>query len=142
MDITIGCDHAGFDLKLFLVHYFKDKGIKINDAGCYSKESADYADFGHAVAISVIEGSGTVGILICGSGNGISMAANKHKGIRAALCWIPEIAVLARKHNDANVLVLPGRFITHEDAVTCVEAFLTEQFEGGRHLLRVNKIEL
>lgn len=142
MEVTIGSDHAGFDLKQFLIQYVAGKGIKINDAGCYSQGSVDYADFGHAVAHNVIESVDTLGILICGSGNGINMAANKHRGIRAALCWMPEIAVLARKHNDANVLVLPGRFINHEDAVRCVDAFLTEEFEGGRHLSRVSKIEL
>lgn len=141
MKIAIGSDHAGFELKETLIGYLKTKSIEVSDKGCYSLERADYPDYGHAVATAVLNKEVDFGILMCGSGNGINMAANKHKGIRAALCWNPEIAVLARQHNDANVLVLPARYISVEEAKKCVELFLTEKFEGGRHADRVKKID-
>jgi ribose 5-phosphate isomerase B len=140
--IAIGSDHAGFDLKEHLIVYLKSKGIIVDDKGCYSKERADYPDYGHAVAISVLNKEADFGILMCGSGNGINMSANKHPGIRAALCWNPEIAALARQHNDANVLVLPARFMSNKEAEQCVDVFLTEKFEGGRHQARVEKIDI
>lgn len=142
MKLAIGSDHAGFELKEELITYLKSKQIEINDKGCYSLERADYADYGHAVANAVINNEVTFGILMCGSGNGINITANKHKGIRAALCWNPEIAALARQHNDANILVLPARYISIEDAYMCVDYFLKEKFEGGRHQARIDKIEL
>lgn len=141
MNLAIGSDHAGFELKQELIAYLKEKQIPTDDKGCYSTERADYSDFGHAVAIAVTNKEVTFGILMCGSGNGINMTANKHKGIRAALCWNSEISALARQHNDANILVLPARYITVEEAKKCVDVFLTEQFEGGRHLDRVKKID-
>lgn len=140
MKIAIGCDHAGFELKESLKLYLEDKGIEISDKGAFSLESVDYPDFAHEVAKSLEKKEAGLGILICGSGNGISMAANKHQHIRAALCWKKEIAVLARQHNDANILSLPARFITENEAKEIVDAFLNTEFEGGRHANRVNKI--
>lgn len=140
--IAIGSDHAGFELKQELVSYIKNKGIEVSDKGCYSAERADYPDFGHAVATSVVNGEVEMGVLMCGSGNGINMSANKHKGIRAALCWNSEIASMARKHNDANILVLPARYISKEEAFKCVDVFFSEEFEGGRHQQRIEKIDI
>ena len=139
--IAIGSDHAGFELKKQLIEYLKTKDTEIADKGCYSLERVDYPDYGHAVALAVINNEVDFGILMCGSGNGINMSANKHKGIRAALCWNPEIAALARQHNDANILTLPARYLTVEEAKRCVDAFLTEKFEGGRHADRLKKID-
>lgn len=142
MKIAIGSDHAGFELKAQLIDYLNNKQIDVSDKGCYSSERADYPDFGHAVANSVLNMEVNFGILLCGSGNGINMSANKHKGIRAALCWMEEIAKLARQHNDANILVLPARYISLSEAQKCIDVFLTEKFEGGRHQLRVEKIDI
>lgn len=138
--IAMGSDHAGFELKEELKKYLVGKGYFIMDFGAFSTESADYADFGHRVASEVEKGAFNFGLLLCGSGNGINMTANKHKGIRSALCWISEIAKLARQHNDANILTLPARFIDVEEAKACVDVFYTTPFEGGRHALRVKKI--
>ena len=138
MKLSIGCDHAGFSLKEFLKSNFNE--IEWLDKGCYSTDSVDYPDFAHAVATSIESGETSMGILICGSGNGISMAANKHAGIRAAIAWKPELAALGRQHNDANVLSLPARFISELEAVEIVKAFLDARFEGGRHQARVDKI--
>lgn len=140
--IAIGSDHAGFELKEKLIAYLSSKNVTNTDKGCYSSERADYADYGHAVANAILKNESEYGILMCGSGNGINMSANKHKGIRAALCWNHEIAALARQHNNANILVLPARFITEEEAFKCVDAFLIETFEGGRHQQRIDKIEV
>ncbi|MES2512643.1 MAG: ribose 5-phosphate isomerase B [Bacteroidota bacterium] len=139
--IAIGSDHAGFELKEVLITYLKEKQVTVDDKGCYSLERADYPDAAHAVAIAVVNNDVTFGILMCGSGNGINMSANKHKGIRAALCWNSEISALSRQHNDANILTLPARYISIEEAKKCVDAFLTEQFEGGRHADRIKKID-
>lgn len=140
--IAIGSDHAGFELKEQLVKYLKALNHNVNDKGCYSTERADYPDYGHAVANAVLNKEVEFGILMCGSGNGINMSANKHKGIRAALCWNSEIAALARQHNDANVLVLPARYISEQEAKKCVDVFLSEKFEGGRHQARIGKIDI
>lgn len=140
MKVAIGSDHAGFELKEQLRAYLVSKNVNVADKGCYSADRADYPDFGHAVANAVLTKEVDLGILMCGSGNGINMTANKHQGIRAALCWNSEISALARQHNDANILTLPARYITLEEAKKCVDAFLTEQFEGGRHADRINKI--
>jgi ribose 5-phosphate isomerase B len=140
MKIAIGCDHAGFELKTKLIEKLKSEGNEIEDFGCFSKDSVDYPDLAHPTCESVESGQNELGILICGSGNGISMAANKHQGIRAALSWTPEIAELARLHNDANILALPARFISEQLAKEIVKVFLSTSFEGGRHLNRVNKI--
>lgn len=141
MKLAIGCDHAGFELKETLKTYLSEKGFELVDKGTYSLDSVDYPDFAHAVSFAIKKGEVGMGILICGSGNGISMAANKHIGIRAALCWKSEIASLARLHNDANILSLPARFISVGEAKEIVDTFLSTDFEGGRHANRVNKIQ-
>lgn len=138
--IPIGADHAGFSLKEKVIQHLKKRGFETKDFGCFSEESIDYPDFGHPVASMVEENVGMKGILICGSGNGINMTANKHQGVRGALCWKKEIAELARLHNDANIIALPARFITEEEAIEMIDVFLTTEFEGGRHQMRVNKI--
>lgn len=140
MKIAIGSDHAGFELKEKLKSYLTAKGYELIDFGCYSEERADYPDFAHPVAKAVENKEVDFGLLMCGTGNGINMAANKHKGIRAALCWNQQIAVLARQHNDANILTLPARCITEEEAKKCADVFYTTDFEGGRHSDRVKKI--
>lgn len=140
MLIPIGCDHAGFQLKQTIISHLKSLGHEVHDFGCYSEESIDYPDFGHPVANMVEENIGMLGVLICGSGNGINMTANKHKGVRSALCWMPEIAKLAREHNDANIIALPARFIDESSAIEAVNMFLSTAFEGGRHQTRIDKI--
>ena len=140
MKIAIGCDHAAFQLKEKLKIYLQSKEYELIDFGCYSEERADYPDYAHPVANAVESKEADFGLLLCGSGNGINMTANKHSGIRSALCWMAEIAELARLHNDANILTLPARFITEEEAKKCVDVFYTTKFEGGRHSDRVNKI--
>ncbi|PCH86302.1 MAG: ribose 5-phosphate isomerase B [Flavobacteriales bacterium] len=140
--LAIGCDHAGYELKETLKKYMEEKGYDMEDHGTYSDESTDYPEYAHAVANSVAQNNNVdQGILICGSGNGISMAANKHSGVRAALCWEKEVAILARQHNNANIVALPARFVTTEDAKTIVDAFIEEEFDGGRHQRRVDKID-
>ena len=140
--IAAGCDHAGFELKEVLKKYLEDKGYVIKDFGAYSEERADYPDFGHKVAAAVEKKETDFGLLLCGSGNGINMTANKHPGIRSALCWNREIAKLARLHNDANIIALPARFIDINEAKARMDIFLTTKFEGGRHADRVKKINL
>lgn len=138
--IGLASDHAGYDLKEFVKSYLENKGIEFKDYGCCSTESCDYPDFAHALAYGMGEGECNLGIAICGSGEGISMTLNKHQDIRAALCWIPEIAKMARMHNDANVLVMPGRYITTDMAKDIMDMFLNTDFEGGRHQKRIDKI--
>lgn len=138
--IPIGADHAGYKLKEQLIEYLQGKGYEMKDFGCFSEDSIDYPDFAHPVAEMVESNEGMLGILICGSGNGINMTANKHQGIRSALCWNNEIAALARQHNDANIIALPARFVSFEEAKEMVDTFLTTEFEGGRHQRRVDKI--
>ncbi len=138
--IPIGADHAGFQLKTTVIAHLESKGYSVKDYGCYSEESIDYADFGHPVATHVESNPESLGIVICGSGNGINMTVNKHQGIRGALCWKKEIAELARQHNDANILTLPARFISTEEALEMVDAFFSTAFEGGRHQNRIEKI--
>jgi ribose 5-phosphate isomerase B len=140
--IAIGADHAGFELKQQIIAYLKSKDRDVIDKGTFSADRADYPDYGHAVAKAILDGEAGFGILMCGSGNGISMSANRHQGVRAALCWMEEIAAMARKHNDANILVLPSRYISKEEAFKCTDAFLREKFEGGRHQDRIEKIEM
>jgi ribose 5-phosphate isomerase B len=140
MKLAIGCDHAGFELKETIKNYLTGKGIEIIDKGTYSCDSVDYPDFAHAVSNAVVDKEVKFGILICGSGNGINMAANKHAGIRAALCWRKEVASLARQHNDANILTLPARYLSGDEGIEITDAFLSADFEGGRHANRVNKI--
>lgn len=140
MLIPIGCDHAGFELKEKIKAYLIEKGYEVKDFGTHSEASIDYPDYAHPVAESVENNPGMLGILLCGSGNGINMTANKHQGIRSALCWLPEIAKLAREHNDANIMALPARFIDEQTAFEMVDLFLNTPFEGGRHQKRVDKI--
>ena len=138
--IGLASDHAGFALKQHVKDYLAEKGIEFHDYGTYSEESCDYPDFAHALAKGMEVGECEKGIAICGSGEGINMTLNKHQSIRAALCWIPEIAHLARQHNDANVLVMPGRFITNEEADAIMDEYFQTPFEGGRHERRIAKI--
>ena len=138
--IGLASDHAGYPLKEYVKTYLDSRGIDWKDYGTYSEESCDYPDFGHALAKGIEAGECEQGIAVCGSGEGISITLNKHQGIRAAFCWIPEIAHLARQHNDANVLVMPGRFITNEEADAIMDEYLSTSFEGGRHARRVAKI--
>jgi ribose 5-phosphate isomerase B len=138
--LALGSDHAGFQYKETIKAHLSQKGLKFQDFGTSSEDSADYPDFAHPVASSVEKGENALGILVCGSGNGVCMTANKHAGIRAALCWNEELATLARTHNNANVLCLPARFVPVETALAIVDAFLNASFEGGRHERRVGKI--
>lgn len=140
LKIAICNDHAGYELKQSLIKKLQLEVAEIKDFGCYSTESCDYPDFAHAMAKEVEKGNFDFGISICGSGNGINMTANKHQGIRSALCWNNEIAALARQHNNANVIALPGRFISEEEGYEMSHIFLTTDFEGGRHEKRVEKI--
>lgn len=138
--IGLASDHAGYALKQYVKQYLENKGIEYKDYGTYSEESCDYPDYAHALAKGMEAGMHDVGIAICGSGEGIAMTLNKHQSIRAALVWMPEIAKLARQHNNANVLVMPGRFITTDLAGEIMESFLNTAFEGGRHDARIKKI--
>jgi ribose 5-phosphate isomerase B len=140
--IPIGSDHAGFELKETVIKWLKENGFDPIDKGCYSEESVDYPDFGHAVAEVVESSQANLGIVICGSGNGINMSVNKHEKIRGALCWEPEIAALARQHNNANIISIPARFISSEKAINIIDVFLNTEFEGGRHQRRIEKISL
>jgi len=140
MKIAIGGDHAGYDLKKTLLDYLEKRDYEVIDLGTYSKDSTDYPPFAHAVANAVADGTAELGFLICGSANGVAMAANKHKNIRCAICWEKEISELARAHNNANIAAFPARFISESTAVEIAEAFLKTEFEGGRHQRRVEKI--
>lgn len=139
MKIIIGSDHAGFEMKEALKEWLQNPSLTLEDVGCHSDQSVDYPDYAHVVAHKV-ESEDSVGILLCGSANGVCITANKHQGIRAALCWNSEIATLARQHNDANIVCIPARFISLEQAKDIVHQFLNTAFEGGRHQNRVNKI--
>lgn len=141
MKIAIGNDHAGVEYKNAIVEMLNLRGIEVINFGADTSDSVDYPDFGHRVAECIATQKADIGVIICGSGNGIAMAANKHKGVRAALCWMKEIAVLARQHNDANVISLPARFTAKAQAVEMVEAFIDTSFEGGRHQKRVCKVD-
>lgn len=139
--IPIASDHGGFEMKQFLIEKLTEAGYKVDDYGCYSPESVDYPDMIHPLATAIETGKYPLGIILCGSGNGAQMTANHHHNVRAALCWNVELAKLARQHNNANILALPGRFIPNELAWEMVQAFLCTDFEGGRHTRRVEKIE-
>ncbi len=140
--LALGCDQGGYELKEFIKIKIAESGYSVRDFGTYSVDSIDYPDVAHPVASAVNNGQYPMAILICGSGNGVCMTANKYSGIRAALCWNTELARLAREHNDANILCLPGRYISYTEALTAVMAFLTTEFEGGRHKTRIDKIPL
>jgi ribose 5-phosphate isomerase B len=139
--IAIGCDHAGFPIKQELVPFLREQGHHVKDFGTNSEASVDYPDMIHPLAEAVANSEFELGIVLCGSGNGVNITSNKHKGIRSALCWIPEIASLARMHNNANICAVPARFVSVELAKEIVTAFLSTDFEGGRHAARVEKIE-
>ena len=139
MKIVIGSDHAGLEYKTKIVSFLEENNHLVLDVGTHTKESVDYPDYAHMVAEEVLLGA-DFGVLICGSGNGVSMAANKHDGIRAAICWSGEIAKLARNHNNANIISLPARFTTIKETIDIIQIFLKESFEGGRHIKRVEKI--
>ena len=140
--IGLASDHTAYPLKQFVKQYLENKGIEFKDYGTLTEESCNYADYGHALAEGIEKGEVYPGIAMCGSGEGISMTLNKHQSIRAGLCWIPEIAHLIRQHNDANVLVMPGRFIDDEMARKILDEFLDTEFEGGRHQARIESIPL
>ena len=140
MVIGLASDHAAFKLKQYVKQYLEEKGLEYKDYGTYTEDRCNYAEFGHALAEGIERGEVYPGIAMCGSGEGISMTLNKHQGIRAGLCWIPEIAHLIRQHNDANVLVMPGRFIDNDTAKGIMDEFLNTPFEGGRHEARVASI--
>lgn len=140
MKVAFASDHAGYELKQYLMELMKGRGYETVDFGTHSETSCDYPDYAHPAAISVESGECDFGVAMCGTGNGIAMTLNKHQGIRAALCWIPEIAALAKQHNNANILVMPARFISKDEAVKILDAFLDTDFEGGRHERRIEKI--
>ena len=140
MNISIGNDHAGVDLKEAIISHLEQKGHELHNHGTNNEDSVDYADFIHPVAQDVEEQKSDIGIIICGSGNGAAMTANKHQKIRAALCWSAEISKLSRQHNDANILSIPARFVNLEQALEMVDLFVATPFEGGRHQKRIEKI--
>jgi ribose 5-phosphate isomerase B len=138
--VAIGCDHAGFQYKEQLISFLEGKGIAFKDFGTHSADSVDYPDFAHPVSAAVETGDAAFGILLCGSANGVAITANKHQGIRAAICWGEELAQLARLHNNANIICIPARFVSESDAEQMVHTFMNTAFEGGRHANRVFKI--
>jgi len=138
--IALGCDHAGFEYKEQLVKFLQGQGLQVRDFGTHSKDSADYPDFAHPVAVAVEKGECSFGILLCGTANGVAMTANKHQGIRAALCWNVAIAEVTRQHNNANIICIPSRYVSFEMAQLMVDKFMTTEFEGGRHATRVGKV--
>jgi len=138
--IAIGCDHAGFEYKEDIISFLEGKGLAFKDFGTYSIDSVDYPDFAHPVAASVENDETAFGILLCGSANGVAITANKHQHIRAAICWGEELAELARKHNNANIICIPSRFVREGDVEKMLDIFIHTEFEGGRHEKRVNKI--
>lgn len=140
--IAIASDHAGFDKKQVIIKYLQEKGIPYKDLGCYSNEACDYPDFGHLIAEAIEQGEYEQGITFCGSGQGISITANKHQNVRSGVCWNPEIGALAKQHNNANICAIPSRFVTDQEAVAIVDAYLNAEFEGGRHARRIAKIPL
>lgn len=138
--IVIGCDHAGFEYKTAIVKHLNSLGFQVSDMGTYSEESVDYPDFAHPTAKSVEDKEASFGILICGSANGVAITANKHAGVRAAICWQTEIAAITRQHNNANIVCIPARFVSLPTAIDIVNTFLNTSFQGGRHANRVAKI--
>ena len=142
MSIGVASDHAGYELKTKVIKHLESKGCVVHDFGTDSAESVDYPDYAHKLASAVESGSCQFGIAICGSGNGVNMTVNHHRKVRGALCWTPEIAALARQHNDANIISLPARFIEPSIALQMIDVFLSTDFEGGRHQRRVEKIDL
>lgn len=142
MKIVLAADHGGFALKEFIAGYLLSLGHAVHDLGCHSAASVDYPDFAHPLADAISHGQADLGFAFCGSANGITMTLNRHRAVRAAICWQPELATLARAHNNANICSMPGRFIDQQTAAQIADAFLNTPFEGGRHTKRVEKIEL
>jgi len=142
MKIAVGNDHAGYEIKLVVMEWMRKKGYEVINFGTDTPDSVDYPDHVHPVAEKVESGECELGVLVCGSGQGVSFTANKHQGIRAALCWMPEIAMLARSHNNANILCIPGRFVDAECAEAILEEFFSTAFEGGRHQNRIDKVAI
>lgn len=140
MTIALGADHAGFEIKQEILKSLQLRNISCMDYGTYTSERVDYPDFAHPVALAVEQGVADFGVLVCGSGNGVAITANKHQGIRAAVCWNEELAQLARQHNNANIIAVPGRYVDKSTAIRMIEIFLATEFEGGRHTARVDKI--
>lgn len=140
--IALASDHAGFEKKQVIIRFLEENGIPYKDFGCDSATSCDYPDYAHAIANSIDSGEYELGITFCGSGQGISITANKHQNVRSGLCWNTEIGKLAREHNNANICAIPSRFVTDEEAVAIVKAFLSAEFQGGRHAVRIAKIPL
>ena len=140
LPVAVGCDHAGFEYKNEIINHLKRKGLKIIDFGTASAESVDYPDFAHPTSLSVESGESAFGILLCGSANGVCITANKHQGIRAALCWMTDVARLVRQHNDANIICLPARFISLQLCKEMIDLFIDTTFEGGRHANRIGKM--
>lgn len=140
MKIVLGADHAGFERKAFISEWLKAKGHTVEDKGTHSEDSVDYPDFAHPTAEEVAEGASDLGVLICGSANGVAITANKHQNVRAAICWNAEIAALARQHNNANICCIPARFIDEDETAAVLDAFFSAEFEGGRHERRVSKM--
>lgn len=140
MKVAFASDHAGYILKNFLMEILEQRGYETVDFGTFSTDSCDYADFAHPAAKAVENGECDFGIAMCGSGNGIAMTLNKHQNIRAALCWLPEVGALAKQHNNANILVIPARFVSSEEAIEIMDAYIDAEFEGGRHIRRIEKI--
>ena len=140
--IALASDHAGFDKKQVTIKYLEENGIEFKDFGCYSEDSCDYPDFGHKIGKAINEGEFQIGITFCGSGQGISITANKYPNVRSALCWKSEIAKLAKQHNNANICAIPGRFVTEEETIAIVKAYINTDFEGGRHARRIEKIPI
>ncbi len=140
--IAIASDHAGFERKQGIIKHFKDNGIAFKDFGTYTDESSDYPDFGHLIGDALDKGEFELAVTFCGSGQGINMTANKHRNVRSALCWKPEIAALAMQHNNANVCAIPARFVSDKEAIAIIEAYFSAEFEGGRHQRRIDKIPL
>lgn len=140
--VAVASDHAGYDMKQIVLEYLAQHNIEYKDFGAYSSESFDYPDSAHPMASAVENGDFDFGISLCGSGNGINMTVNKHQGIRAALCWLPEIAALAKQHNNANIISIPARFISEKTLIEILEAYMNSTFEGGRHQRRIDKIPL
>jgi len=142
LKIALASDHAGFDLKNAIILFLKEEKIEFIDYGCYTSEACDYPDYAHPLALAVENDPELIGIVFCGSGNGINMTVNKHQGIRSAICWNTKVAELARSHNNANICSLPARFIDEKEAIEIVKIFLETDFEYGRHLIRINKIPI
>ena len=140
--IALAADHAGYDKKEVIKKFFNEHEISYKDLGCFSDESCDYPEFAHAIGAAVSKGEYDIGITFCGSGQGISITANKHKNVRSALCWNAKIGALAKQHNDANICSIPSRYVTDQETIDIVKAFLNAEFEGGRHARRVAKIPI